>query len=119
MADISEIAVFSRIEDFIALARKGKTVTATIDIRKQLVAQKIHPDETEEMKNEIDMYLLIVDYTFTVGKDIKKVSKVYLYGSAEQSLNDAMIDKSIANERLKMDYRRLTKAHIKFEETYF
>ena len=119
MAEMSQIGSFSRIEDFIALARKGKTVTAAIDVRKQLVEQKIHPDETEEMKNEIDMYLLIADYTFTVGKDVKKVSKVYLYGSAEESLNDAMIDKSIANERLKMDYRRLTKAHIKFEETYF
>jgi len=50
---------------------------------------------------------------------VTTVSKVYLYGSAEASLSHEKIDKSIANERLKMDYQRLRKAHIKFEETYF
>jgi hypothetical protein len=119
MTEVSGTNTLSRIEDFIALARKGKTVTAMIDVKKQLVTQKVHPDATEEMKDEIIMYLLIADYTFKVGKDVAKVSKVYLYGSAEASLSHATIDKSIANERLKMDYQRLKKAHIKFEETYF
>jgi hypothetical protein len=50
---------FGRIEDFIALAKEGKDVHAAIDIKKQVVAQKLHPDETEDMKKEIDMYLLI------------------------------------------------------------
>jgi hypothetical protein len=119
MTELSGTTPFSRIEDFIALARKGKTVTAMIDVEKQLVTQKVHPEATEEMKQEISMYLLIAVYTFKVGKDVTTVSKVYLYGSAEASLRHEKIDKSIANERLKMDYQRLRKAHIKFEETYF
>ena len=119
MTELSGASPLSRIEDFIALARKGKTVTTMIDIKKELVTQKVHPDATEEMKDEMSMYLLIADYTFKVGKEVTKVSKVYLYGSAEASLSHEKIDKSIANERLKMDYQRLRKAHIRFEETYF
>jgi hypothetical protein len=71
------------------------------------------------MKGEVDMYLLFGDYTFTVGKDVKKVSKIYMYGSSEESLNDAKINKSIANERLKMDYKRLLDAKIILEEKFF
>lgn len=113
------MAELVRIEDFIALAREGKQVNASIELRKQLVSQKVHPEETEEMKGEIDMYLLFGDYTFTVGKDVKKVSKIYMYGSSEESLTDSKVNKSIANERLKMDYKRLSDAKIIFEEKYF
>jgi hypothetical protein len=119
MPEIPGTNTLSRIEDFIKLATKGKIVSALIELKKHLVTEKVHPDASEEMKDEISMYLLVADYTFEVGKDIAKVSKVYLYGSAEASLNHATIDKSIANERLKMDYQRLRKAHIRFEETYF
>lgn len=113
------MAELVRIEDFIALAREGNQVNASIELRKQLVSQKVHPEETEEMKGEIDMYLLFGDYTFTVGKDVKKVSKIYMYGSSEESLNDSKVNKSIANERLKMDCKRLSDAKIIFEEKYF
>ena len=119
MAEVSGKVELLRIEDFIALAKEGKKVDVTISLRKQLVSQNVHPGETEEMKGEVDMYLLFGDYTFTVGKDVKKVSKVYMYGSTEESLNDARINKSIANERLKMDYKRMQDANITFEEKYF
>jgi len=42
-----------------------------------------------------------------------------MYESTEESLNDARINKSIANERLKMDYKRMKDANITFEEKYF
>ncbi len=113
------MAEFLRIEDFIALAKEGKDVTLDIDLRRQLVSQKVHPGDTEEMKGEIDMYLLIADYHFTVGNWKKTVSKIYVSGTVEESLNDAKINKSIANERLKMDYKRLSDARISFEEKYF
>ena len=119
MAGTPEVIELSRIEDFIALARKGKTISATIEFRKQLVAQKVHPDANEEMRDEIDMYLLIADYTFSIRNESGKVSKVYVYGSTGESLNEAKINLSIANERLRMDYKRLQQAHIKFEEKYF
>ena len=113
------MAELVRIEDFIALAKGGKQVDASIKLRKQSVSQKVHPGQTEEMKGEMDMYLLIGDYSFTAGGEPKKVSKIYVYGSSEESLNDAKINKSIANERLKMDYKRLQDAKITFEEKYF
>lgn len=113
------MAELVRIEDFIALAKEGKQVTASIELKKQLVSQKVHPEETEGMKGEIDMYLLIGNYSFTVGGKTNTVSKIYVYGSTEESLNDAKINKSIANERLKMDYKRLLDAKITLEEKYF
>jgi len=113
------MAEILRIEDFIALAKEGKDVKAEINLRKELIAQKLHPGDSEEMKGEVDMYLLLADYIFSVGNWKKPVSKIYVYGSSEESLNDAKINKSIANERLKMDYKRLQDAKIFFEEKYF
>jgi hypothetical protein len=119
MAEVSGKNELVRIEDFIALAKEGKKVDVTVLLRKQVVSQKVHPGESEDMKGEIDMYLLLGDYTFIVGNEEKLVSKVYMYGSAEESFNDAKISKSIANERLKMDYKRLMEANITIEEKYF
>jgi hypothetical protein len=119
MAEVSGKSELVRIEDFIALAKEGKKVDVTVLLRKQVVSQKVHPGESEDMKGEIDMYLLLGDYTFIVGNEEKLVSKVYMYGSAEESFNDAKISKSIANERLKMDYKRLMETNITIEEKYF
>ncbi len=123
MAEVSEksdlLRIILRLEDFIALTKEGKDVNVEVNLRKQIVSQKVHPGDTEEMKGEIDMYLLVGDYTFSVGNWKKLVSKIYVYGSIEESLNDAKINKSIANERLKMDYKRLQDAKITFEEKYF
>jgi hypothetical protein len=119
MVEVSEKGELLRIEDFIALAKEGKDVSVTIDLRKQSVSQKIHPGDTEELKGELDMYLLLGDYTFKNGKWEKVVSKVYIYGSVGETLNEAKVNKSIANERLKLDYRRLKDVNIRFEEKYF
>jgi len=128
MADVFETGDFGRIEDFIALAKLGKKVEMTVELRKQLVAQKVHPGDTEEMKGEISMYLLIGDFTFNVGgheslivirqkliPDVKNVSKVYMF----ESLDASNVNKNIANERLKVDYQRLKIANITFKEKYF
>jgi len=119
MSGISEISEANRIEDFIALAKEGKQVDVSVKLRKQTVSQKLHPEETADMKTAIDMHILFGDYTFTVGENVKKISKSYMFGSAEESLNDAKVDKNIANERLKMDYKRLKEARIVFEEKFF
>lgn len=119
MAEVSGKSELVRIEDFIALSREGKEINVEIELRKQLVTQKVHPEETEDMRSEIDMYLLLGNYTFKVGNEVKKVSKVYMYGSTEESLNDAKINISIANERLRMDYKRLMDANITIQEKYF
>ena len=108
-----------RIEDFIDLAKEGKDVHVEIELEKQVVAQKVHPGNTEDMKREIDMYLLIGAYTFSVGKDVKQVSKVYVYGSLDEPPGVFLANTNIANARLKADYRRLKDANIKVEEKYF
>jgi len=119
MGGILDKGHFNRLEDFIALANKGKKVTVSIELRKQLVTEKLHPKDTLEQKGEIDMYLLRGDYSFKVGEEVKKISKVYVFGSAEEPLKLTSENKSIANLRLKMDYKRLREAKITFEDTYF
>jgi hypothetical protein len=110
---------FSRIEDFIALAKEGEKVNVEIELKKQLVTQKVPPGVTEDMKDEVDIYLLTADYIFKVEKDLKLVSKVYMFGTSEESPNALKVSTSIANARLEMDYRRLRDAKITFEEKYF
>jgi len=119
MVEIPGKGELLRIEDFIALAKEGKDVNTTVDLRQQFVVQKVHPGDTEELKEEIDMYLLIGDYTFKIGNWKKLVSKVYMYGFTGEPLNHTKINKSIANERLKMDYQRMKDVNIQFEEKYF
>src|SRR3989304_6943412 len=119
MEKFSEISNYGRIEDFITLAEGGKEVKLEIELKKQLVAQRVPPGTTEDMKDEVDMYLLTANYVFKVGKDMKLVTKVYVFGSSEESPDAVKINKSIANARLKMDYQRLKDAKIAFEEKYF
>ena len=119
MVEISGKSELLRIEDFIALAKEGKDVNVTVDLRQELVSQKIHPGDRQELKGAIDIYLLFGDYTFKIGNLEKVVSKVYMYGSTGQSFNDTKTNKSIANERLKLDYQRLKDVNIHFEEKYF
>jgi hypothetical protein len=119
MAEVFDERGVTRLEDCIALAMAGKIVHADIELGKQLVREKVHPEETEEMKAEIDMYLLVGDYTFNIEGEACNVSKVYMFGSLEESLDAAKVDKSVANERLKMDYLRLRDANVTIEEKYF
>ncbi len=108
-----------RLEDFIVLAREGKKVQAEVELSKQGIQQKSHPDVTEERRSEVDAYLLMGDYTFKLEGESWKVSKVYMMGFAHESLDTARLNKNIANDRLKMDYQRLKSANIQFEAKYF
>ena len=108
-----------RIEDFIHLAKKGKNVKTSIELQKKIVSQKVHPSDTSDMKCEVDMYLLLGNYTFKVEDETRYVSKIYMHGCFDESTVDAKINKHVANERLKVDYKRLSEANIKIEEKYF
>ncbi|MFA4917062.1 MAG: hypothetical protein WC560_10375 [Syntrophales bacterium] len=112
-----------RIKDFIDLAKEGKKVEVEIELRTQNIQQKIHPGDTEDKKGEVDAYLLIGDYSFKVegkeqGED-SKVSKIYVWGFAEESIGTRRIHRNIANDRLEMDYQRLRAAGVEFEPKYF
>jgi len=119
MAEVSRIGDYGRIEDFIALAKGGKEVNLTVELKKRRVVQRVPPGITEDLKGEVEMYLLTVDYFFRVGKDMKLVTKVYMFGSSEESPDVLKVNTSIANARLETDYRRLKDAKIMFEEKYF
>ena len=109
-----------RLEDFIVLAKEGEKVEADIELRKNLIKEKVHPDETEDMSAEKDMYLLVGEYTFKwANGGSRKVSKIYVLGAVAESLVASSGNKNIANQRLKMDYQRLRDANISFVEKYF
>jgi hypothetical protein len=109
-------ANFGRLEDFIKTAKTGVTVNASIDLQKQSVIQKIYPDE---MQGESEMYLLSAIFTFKYGNEERRVSKVYLLGSAGETSEDSRVHTNITNARLKEDYKRLKKANISIEEKFF
>ena len=119
MTPVFEKGELLMLEDFIRLAKEGKTVEVKVELRKQDIAQRVHPAGTEERKAELDAYLLIGDYTCSVEGEIYEVPKVYIYGSAQESLHTGKINKNITNERLKRDYRRLQDANIRIDEKYF
>jgi len=119
MAEANEIRDCGRIEDFIDLSKRGKEVSLTVELKKHRVTQRVPPGITEDMKDNVEMYLLTGNYVFKMGKDMKIVSKVYMLGSSEESPDALKVNTSIANARLKMDYQRLKDAKITFEEKYF
>jgi len=108
-----------RLEHFMVLAKKGQHVQASIDLKKQLITKKFPIEETEGMKSETEMYLLQAEYNFRVEGEVKKVSKIYMFGTSEESIITTHQNVLFANERLKIDYERLKNAHITFEEKYF
>ena len=119
MVAFHEKAEFARLEDFIHLAEQGGDVQLQVELRRQAIKQKVHHGETEHGEGEINAYLLIGDYTFRMEGDRYKVSKIYMLGSAEEPAEAARLNSNIANERLKMDYQRLTGAGITFSAKYF
>jgi len=119
MASADEIGRYGRIENFIALAREGEKVDLVIELKKELLTQKVPRGLAKEMKDEIDIYLLTADYIFKVGKDMKIVTKVYVAGPLEVPPHVISSNSNIANARLKMDYQRLKDAKITFQEKFF
>jgi len=119
MASADETGRYGRIEDFIAVAREGDKVDLAIELKKELVTQKVPRGLTRDLKDEIDIYLLTADYIFKVGKAMHIVSKVYVAGPLEVPPDVISANSNIANARLKMDYQRLKDAKITFEEKFF
>ena len=110
---------FVRLEDFIARAKEGKEVQLSVTLSKQVVTKRSHPAETDERKGELDMYLLIGDYSINVGGAVNKVSKIYVSGIIGEPMNATRQNIEIANSRIKMDYMRLREVDIIFEEVFF
>ena len=119
MTSVHDEANLNRLEDFINLAESGTKVGVAIDLQKSLFRQKVHPEETDDMNIERDMYFLIGDFNFNCPGQIATISKVYVLGSLGESVTESQVNKHVANERLKMDYQRIKDAGIMFQEKYF
>jgi uncharacterized protein YecE (DUF72 family) len=119
MSPLFEEGKIPILNDFIRLANEGKDVKVGVALRKEMFVQKAHPLDTEEKRGEIDVYFLIADFTCDVQGEVYKVSKVYIFGTAGESMNTARFHKLIANDRLKRDYQRLKDAKIRVQEEHF
>ena len=119
MTGVQDDKKLNRLEYFIRLAKRGKKVDVEITLRKELVEQRVHPDQTDDMTGMTHMYLLFGDYLCECEGEVSTISKIYMYGTAEESVAASQVNKGVANERLKMDYRRIKDARIRFQEKYF
>ena len=116
---MTEQRMFNRLEDFISLARKGEKADLTVTLNKQIFTRKFDPYTMGDLEDEIDMYILSTNYVFVVGGKTNEVTKLYVSGIEGESLNMTKRNIYIANERLKMDYKRLKEAKIVFEEKFW
>jgi len=116
---MTEKSVVSRLQDFISLAGKGEKVDLTVTLTKQIFTRKFYPSKTGGSEDEIDMYILTADYSFLVEGKTYEVTKFYASGIEGETLNETQHNVYIANQRLKMDYKRLREAEIVFAEVYW
>lgn len=116
---MTEQSVFSRLEDFISIARRGDEVELTVVLEKRFFTRKFAPYTMGEPEDEIDMYMLAADYIFIVEGKSHEVTKFYAFGMEGESPSTARREINVANERLKMDYKRLKEANIVFSEKFW
>lgn len=109
-----------RLEDFITLSKAGKKVQVDISLRKEMVKQTGHATGTDDIIDERVVNLFMADFTPQGMSDEKrKVSKIYAFCDINETETDEKIIRHTANERLKMDYKRLRDGKVQFEEKYF
>jgi hypothetical protein len=114
-----EHSMFSRLEDFISLARKGEDVGLTITLNKQILTRKFEPYTAGDSEDEVDMYIFSADYFFLFKGKTYEVTKLYAFGVEGEPLDITKHNITVADERLKMDYKRLRDADIAFEEKFW
>jgi hypothetical protein len=97
-----------RVEDLVSLAKSGKGGQIEVNLSKEIVKQTTHTEETDDLKEEKDLYLLIGYFKMLDAREKHhEVTKVYAIGNINDTEIEEKIIRNIANERLKMDYRRL------------
>ena len=116
---MTEQRMFNRLEDFISIARKGEKVDLTVVLNKRIFTRKFDSYTMGDPEDEIDMYIFSADYLFVVAGEAMEVTKYYVSGIEGESLIATKNNIYVANERLKMDYKRLREAKIIFLEKYW
>ena len=112
-------SAFSRLEDFITIARKGEEAELTVVLDKRLFTRKFAPYTMGDPGDEIDTYILAANYVFVVEEKSHEFTKFYAFGVEGESPSAVQREIDVANERLKMDYKRLRDENIVFLEKFF
>ena len=116
---VTEQRMFNRLEDFISIARKGEKIDLTVELNKRIFTPKFDSYTMGDQKDEIDIYIFSADYLFVVAGEAMEVTKYYGSGIKGTSLIETKNNIYVANERLKMDYKRLREAKIIFSEKFW
>ena len=118
-SESNRVKDFARLEDVIFLANNGKFVKGFVRLAKQLVEIRIRPETSETCAEWTQAYLLLGNYIFLFDDRATEISKVYAFGKARSDGLVSVLDKMVANERLKVDFMRLKAARVEIEEKYF
>ena len=109
-----------RLEDLIALAISRNKGQFEVNLRKETVSQDTLSAETDKQKAGKNWYLLLADFALTgSGGNIRTATKVYAFGDIHETGAEEEVIRSIANERLKMDYQRFRDTGVEYQENFF
>ena len=109
-----------RLEDLIALAISRNKGQFEVNLRKEIVKQDTPPEVSDKQKTRKNWYLLMADFSLVgSGAEIRKVTKVYAFGDINETGAEEKVIRSIADERLKMDYQRFRDAGIECLGKFF
>jgi hypothetical protein len=116
----SKTGTLAMIETYLKMAEAGQEIGLDVKLHKEIIKQSLLTNEADNLRIEKDVYLLIADYIPKASaKDLQIVSKVYAFGSINNTEIEEKTTRLIANERLKIDYDRLRSAGINFQEIQF
>ena len=109
----------TRLEDFIVLAKDGKKLIVSVQLQKDILTKKANASHPKEIKDDVDIYLLEVAFSFAGVGAPGKLTKVYVIGFVDEPYDVRRQNVSIANTRLRTDYKRLEDAGFQFEKKYW
>jgi len=114
-----ERSACTRLADYIALAKEGVKVEGSVDLSRRAIRMNIGSNGDFAAGAQMEAYLLLGTYRFSVGGERHEVSKVYAFGPAREDAGQGGRARKVANERLAMDYARLREGDIQIEEKFF
>ena len=107
----------NRLEDIIALAKKGNKIRGEVELLKRPIILKIHPEA--QIVEETEAYLLTAKFKFYVGDQTYEIERIYVMGFPTEEFEKERENINLANARLKEDFKRLKESGIEIEEKYF
>ncbi len=106
-----------RLQDVIEKAKKAQKATGEVVLLKRPVKFLVHPEAELVEEKEARIYAAL--FKFNIDDEIMLVEKTYVIEFITESPEEMMLNRNLANARLKDDYKRLKEAGIEIEEKYF